>query len=273
MMDMFDHGHENNGLLPFPQGLPYASAARGCGASVHIADLGIGGAQIVQRGGFRLISRGPVWEAGSSAPEQRRALRRLARWPGLTLVTPEVEMQGPGLIPLITPMHHAVWDLAGDPRTRMKRNWRHHLTSAERGGICCTHGDRETLQHLVAQDRARGRARGYRGHGANFSLALPVDAVRLWEWRHGGQIAAAMAFVVEGGSASYHLAWAGPEARQKAVHNVMLWQAAMALRGEGVRWLDLGSVNDEDARGLAAFKLGTGAALRRLGHTILVLPG
>jgi hypothetical protein len=53
----------------------------------------------------------------------------------------------------------------------------------------------------------------------------------------------------------------------------MLYRAACALREEGVRWLDLGSVNTEDAPGLARFKLGTGAALRRLGHTLLVLPG
>ena len=44
------------------------------------------------------------------------------------------------------------------------------------------------------------------------------------------------------------------------------------LRAEGVRWLDLGSVDTEAAPGLARFKLGTGAALKRLGATCLVLP-
>ena len=50
------------------------------------------------------------------------------------------------------------------------------------------------------------------------------------------------------------------------------WQAAQALRAEGVRWLDLGSVDNEAAPGLARFKLGTGARLCRLGATCLVLP-
>ena len=52
----------------------------------------------------------------------------------------------------------------------------------------------------------------------------------------------------------------------------MLARAAEALRAEGVAWLDLGSVDTEAAPGLARFKLGTGAELRRLGATCLVLP-
>ena len=50
-----------------------------------------------------------------------------------------------------------------------------------------------------------------------------------------------------------------------------LARAAEALRAEGVAWLDLGSVDTEAAPGLARFKLGTGAELRRLGiGTLLV---
>jgi hypothetical protein len=52
----------------------------------------------------------------------------------------------------------------------------------------------------------------------------------------------------------------------------MLLQAVEALRAEGVLWLDLGQVDTEAAPGLARFKLGTGADLRRLGATCLVLP-
>jgi hypothetical protein len=52
----------------------------------------------------------------------------------------------------------------------------------------------------------------------------------------------------------------------------MLARAAEALAAEGLRWLDLGTVDTEAAPGLARFKLGTGARLRRLGATCLVLP-
>jgi hypothetical protein len=133
-------------------------------------------------------------------------------------------------------------------------------------------GQRGTLEALVAADLAQRRARGYRTLPVAFSRALPPAALRLWRWQDGSDTGAAMCFVRHGATASYHLAWAGPSARQRAVHQVMLWRAALALRDEGVRWLDLGSVDTEAAPGLARFKLGTGAALHRLGPTLLVLP-
>jgi lipid II:glycine glycyltransferase (peptidoglycan interpeptide bridge formation enzyme) len=83
---------------------------------------------------------------------------------------------------------------------------------------------------------------------------------------------AGMAFIRHGTSASYHLAWGSDLARAESVHHLMLTRAAEALFAEGVRWLDLGSLDSERAPGLARFKLGTGAGLRRLGATLLVLP-
>lgn len=83
---------------------------------------------------------------------------------------------------------------------------------------------------------------------------------------------AAMAVVVHGTSATYHLGWGAEAARSKGVHGLMLTHVAEGLAAEGVRWLDLGSVDSERAPGLARFKLGTGAKLRRLGSTCLVLP-
>ena len=64
-------------------------------------------------------------------------------------------------------------------------------------------------------------------------------ARRVWHWRQDGEIEAAMAFVRHGAAATYQTGWAGPLARRCGVHQVMLWQAALALRDEGVRWLDL----------------------------------
>jgi lipid II:glycine glycyltransferase (peptidoglycan interpeptide bridge formation enzyme) len=100
-----------------------------------------------------------------------------------------------------------------------------------------------------------------------------VHAVRVFDWRHAGALAAGMAFVVEGTTATYHLGWAGQAAKDAGMHPLMLMRAAQALREEGVRWLDLGSIDTENAPSLARFKLGTGAAVKRLGATMLVVPG
>ena len=256
---MFDCGH-TPGFLPLQQTAAYAAAVAACGAKVRWLE----GVLAVERARVRLISR--VSGLG------RAELRRLAHWPGITLATPEEAVVGFGLVPLVTPMHHAVWALGPDLRAGMARNWRGHLTQAERVGVRVRRGDGETLAALVAAETAQRAVMRYRALPQGFTQALPENALRLWQWRQAGALQAAMCFVVHGTSASYHLAWGSDAARAAGVHGLMLTRAAEALWAEGVRWLDLGSVDSERAPGLARFKLGTGASLRRLGPTMLVLP-
>jgi hypothetical protein len=259
-------------FLPFQQSEPYAVAAAANGARVRWCDLDGGRALVIERGRVRLVSRGPVW-GGPCRPEvQRRALRQLARWPGITIATPEVPLQGFGLMPLVTPMHHAVWALGPDLRAGLAGKWRNRLVAAERAGVRPKRGTQATLDRLILQEAAQRQSRGYRSLPPAFTRALPPDALRIWEWRQAGDMAAAMAFVRHGTSATYHLGWASDAGRDAGAHVVLLMAAAEALQAEGVRWLDLGSVDTDRASGLARFKLGTGAALRQLGATCLVLP-
>jgi hypothetical protein len=260
------------GFLPLQQSAVYAAAARACGARTREIDLDHGRALAVERGGVRMVFRGPVWTGQIAAEDRRAEVRRLARRVGVTVVTPEEPVAGFGLVPLVTPLHHAVWDLWGELRAGLDPRWRNHLAGAERRLLTIRPGGPATLEALLAADLVQRQARGYRTLPASFTRALDPAALRLWDWRHDGSMAAAMCFVRHGATATYHLSWAGPAARERSIHQVMLWQAALALRGEGVRWLDLGSVDTEAAPGLARFKLGTGARLHRLGATCLVLP-
>jgi Acetyltransferase (GNAT) domain len=257
---MFDF-IDSEGLEPFQQSAPYAAAAAACGARVRWLD---GAVLAVERGRVRLISR-----ASGLNPAD---LRRLARWPGLTVATPEDGVSGFGLVPLVTPLHHAVWQLGPDLQSGMAGKWRNRLVAAERAGIRVRRGGGGCMEALLLEEGRQRRVRGYRALAEGFSRALPVEALRLWEWRQAGEMQAAMCFVVHGASATYHLGWASEAAKAAGVHGVMLTRAAEALRAEGMRWLDLGSVDTEAALGLARFKLGTGAELRRLGATCLVLP-
>lgn len=257
---------------PFQQSEAYAAAAAASGARVRWCEVDGGRALAIERGRLRLISRGPVWETERTPEEQKRALRHLARWPGITIATPEVELRGLGLVPLVTPLHHAIWRLGPDLRAGLSGKWRNRLTSSEKSGIRVRDGGRAVLDRLLIEETRQRKDRGYRSLPPQFSAALPSDSLRLWDWRHGGDTGAAMAFVVDGSCATYHLGWASEPAREAGVHAVMLMRAAEALQAEGVRWLDLGSVDTDRAPGLARFKLGTGAALKRLGSTVLVLP-
>jgi hypothetical protein len=259
-------------FLPLQQSAVYAAAVASLGARVRWLDLGCGQALAVERGRRRMVLRGPVWALGTDDITRKQALRKVARWPGLTLVTPEEAIRGRGLIPLVTPMHHAVWALGPDLRAGMARNWRNHLSKAERAGLDVVPDTRRTLDQLIKAEARQRAQRSYQSFPERFTRALPDDCLRLWEWRQGGRLQAAMAFIRHGTSASYHLAWGSDFARAAGVHALMLTRAAEALATEGVRWLDLGTIDSEQAPGLAAFKLGTGAALRALGPTLLVLP-
>ncbi len=260
-------------LPAFPQTAAYAAAAQTAGARTFRADLGCGTALVLERPGLRLVTRGPVWQPGLPAATRRRALRRLARFPGALIVTPEDPIPGFGLVPLVTGMTVALWDLTGDLRAGMAGKWRNRVLAAERSTPLVVRAGPKALPPLVAAEAAQARARGYRGHPPAFSLALPPASLRLWEWRPAGQVAAAMAFVVEGQGAWWHLSCATDEARARGIPGLMLTRAAESLQAEGVTRLDLGTVDGTAAPGLLRFKLGTGARLHRLGATALVLPG
>lgn len=270
---MLDTGPLAPAFRAFAQSDAYAAAAQAMGARARRIDLDCGEALVLERAGRRLVTRGPVFAADTGPDERRRALRRLARFAGVTVATPEEPMQGFGLIPLVTGAFVAVWDLSGDLRAGMAGKWRNRLVAAEKAGLRVVRAGPKVVAPLLAAEAAQQAARRYRAHPAAFTQALPAASLRLFDWRHGGAMGAGMAFVVDGSSATYHLGWAGKAARAQGVHGLMLYQAALALRDEGVRWLDLGMVNSEEAPGLARFKLGTGATLRRLGATCLVLPG
>lgn len=274
----------------FQQSVAYAQAAAACGAVVHSLALRDGAdvlavASVVQRRWGRLISRGPVWVPGVDRRTRLAGMRRFARFPGATLMTPEAEeAAGFGLIPLVTSMHHAIWDLRPDPedlRRGLAGKWRNRLGVAERAGLvpspATSAGLHRLLSRLLVAEAAMRQRRGYRSLPPQFYRALPPEGWRIWGWHQGTTLRAGLAFYrhgpAAGGGASYLLGWGDQVAREAGVQGLMLWQAALALRAEGVGWLDLGSLDAEAAPGLARFKLGTGAALRKLGATSLVLPG
>ncbi|WP_103333499.1 GNAT family N-acetyltransferase [Pseudotabrizicola formosa] len=263
------------------QSAAYAAAMRACGARLERAELRVDGqvlarVQLLRRAGLAVCLRGPVWAEAAEAALQRRALRRLARIGAALIALPERDLGGLGMIPLMTPRHVALWDLRPGPddlRAGMAGKWRNALGAAERRGVRAGVAPLHSLAALISAEAAQRQARGYRALPGAFTQALPAGALRLWHWRQGGRAAAMMCFIRHGTWATYHLGHADPAARAAGAHRVLLWQAALALRAEGVTVLDLGDINTEAAMGLARFKLGSGAALHRLGPTCLVLPG
>lgn len=72
-----------------------------------------------------------------------------------------------------------------------------------------------------------------------------------------------------GKAATYYVGWMNPEGRAKHTHNLLLWQAVILLKQQGVEWLDLGGVDGLSMPGVSRFKLGLGGDLFTLAGTYL----
>jgi hypothetical protein len=276
----WDRGLIRAGSAPLQQSWNYGVAMAALGAKVRrgvvrlrCRDLAL--VQVLERRGIRLISRGPMWLEPVDAVQKRTILRALARHGGVTMATPGQAMSGCGMVPLITPRHHALWDLTpGIPALRagLSASWRGHLAQAERRSLPIRQAGSDALDRLIAAEAARRKLRCYRALPGAFVRVWPAAYRQVWEWRDGQQIGAGMVFLRHGEWATYQMAWTSNAGRSVFAHGPMLWQAAVALRADGVRMLDLGDVSLSNP-GLADFKTGTGATVVPLGATSWVLPG
>ena len=70
-------------------------------------------------------------------------------------------------------------------------------------------------------------------------------------------------------AATYYIAWSGEKARAVHANNLLLWQAILGLKAEGVEWLDLGGIDGLTMPGVARFKLGLGGEMYTLAGTFL----
>lgn len=264
---------DSAGHVGLRQSWGYGAAMQRYGAKVGRAVIGdCAVVQVVARRGIRLIQQGPVWLRPLEDGQKRRILRRLARAGAVTLATPDAPLAGLGLMPLITARTYAEWRLdAHDLRAGLHGKWRNRLLRAEADVRPTLLKDDKSLGFLIAQESVQRRARGYQNLLGE--MALNWDRRLVMGWRAAGMVQAGMVFLIHGSSASYHLGWASPMAKQAFAHGPMLWQAGLALRAQGVSCLDLGDVNTEAGAGLARFKLGTGAVARAHGATMLVFPG
>jgi len=266
------------GAAPLPQSWDYGVAMQMLGAKVRRAVLRVDGqvlavAQVVQRPGLRLISRGPVWLPQLDVARRRRALRGLARFAGVLVAMPEDPLSGFGFVQLRRQRCHALWSLEpeeADLLAGLHGKWRNRLRRAQAlaSGISASPAP---LVQIVAAEGWQRRERGYRALPASFTAAWPGEKLIL-HWSNANGLQAGMVFLRHGPWASYHVGWASDAGRAAFAHGPMLWQAALQLQGQGVRLLDLGDINTDVAPGLAHFKLGTGARPHRLAAAAWVLP-
>lgn len=281
------------------QSWAYGQALRALGVEVHRALvmqgeslLGLAQFQCRRLAGYiglASCSRGPVWAPETSAAQRQQALRLLKKgvptraWRA-TVFSPEQSLarldpqELQGLHRVMTGYSTVMLDLQQPEdalRAALDGKWRNRLVRAEglQGLQLHVRASLKDVQWLLERENLQRQARGFH--------ALPTDFVRAYIEAHADrsqafwvasavqarQTQAAMLFLRHGDVASYHIGWASEEGRRLNLHNLLLWQAMLALRKQGVQQLDLGGVNTRALPGISRFKLGTGGQLLTLAGT------
>ncbi|MEQ8817517.1 MAG: GNAT family N-acetyltransferase [Thalassobaculum sp.] len=230
-----------------------------------------------------ILDRGPLWLDGHGGPAHvaaffrafdaavpRRIGRRRRILPEVS-DTPEMRaaLDGTRLRRRSGSVgYQTVWvDLRPEPealRAGLKGKWRAELAKGEKSGLATDWSwSGATLPRLLKGYERDRTARGYPGPEprtvAELCRALlPERRVLAGTAALDGRPVAAVLLFGHGGSATYQIGWTTPDGRDARAGHLLLWQAMERLREAGYRDLDLGGVNDAEARGVKTFKSGLG---------------
>ena len=239
---------------------------------------------------FALVSYGPAWLKPMSVEEKTLALRTLRRalklrWPRLFALTLDDEFAPKGFHRIMTGDATLRIDLTRDEaelRKALDGKWRNRLVAAEKSDLRFTASGNRGGQYewLLEEERAQRRKRGYRGLAPGLTTLWQEEkarakgadkkaGVQVFRTDLGKARAAAMLFLTHGCAATYHIGWSSDEGRKLGAHNLILWNAMLALKAKGITSLDLGGVNTGSGAGIARFKLGTGGELLKRSGTFV----
>ena len=185
-------------------------------------------------------------------------------------------LRGVGARQMVTGYSSVRVDLSGDAaalRARLKGTWRNQLKRAEDSGVEVTVAHGGALAGLLERYDALQKRAGFVAHKRDFYLAFAATAevrdVLVLSAVKDGAVIAAVLVLGHGAAATYTAGWTNATGRSHHSHNLLLWQAALALQQDGRRWLDLGGVETSRAPGIAHFKLGMGGDVYTLAGTYL----
>lgn len=237
------------------------------------------------------VIRGPLF-LEEVEPEERAAVMTLIKRRytlakrSLLFWTPELRdnplsqavMRTAGLRRTVTG-YSSIWlDLTGSEdtlRAGLHQKWRNQLRTAEKSGlkIAATHGG-AALEWLLPRHDAHRRKNRFKAPVGDFVRAIAICnrdrlATTVLTASQGSEPVAAILIFRHGRAATYYIAWSGEKARAVHANNLLLWQAVLGLKAEGVEWLDLGGIDGLTMPGVARFKLGLGGEMYTLAGTFL----
>lgn len=226
------------------------------------------------------LDRGPLWFEPVSEEETESfftAFNSLfpRRWGRRRRVMPEIpradenrQMMERCGFAWKTEGYKSLWlDLRRDEealREGLSSSWRNKIGKAERAEVRVKNDELGTqLEWLFGVYHADRMERRYRGPAVPLLRWLCKYAgeddsfLHLIATLRGDPVASVLIFT-HGTSATYQIGWTSEKGKKNAAHNLLLWQAMIALKSRGVQWFDLGGINDDAAEGLTKFKRATG---------------
>ena len=281
------------------QSWAYGEAMKTLGIQAHRAAVMEGKkvvalAQFIGRRYLHYVSlasctRGPVWSPALDAAAQNQIYKEFkktipTRMFRVTLFSPDLPLDQvepasvKGLHRVMTGYSTVMLDLTQSEaqlREGLDRKWRNRVFRPLRSAPLQVQfkPDMRDCRHLLERELEQRASRNFHGLPTDFVPAFidgherPELGYFVATTRHEGRVIASMLFLLHGDGATYHIGWSDEEGRKLSAHNVMLWQAMLHLKKQGVRRLDLGGINTHDLPGISRFKLATGGQVLTLAGT------
>lgn len=260
--------------MPLQQHPNFGKALEMLGTSVQrVSICGAASTQIIKRFGIAFAPRGPLWNE-ENAQALRRSPLRVINAEAASNIYHEA-----GFRQIMTPAYVAELNLRDtDWLTKATGKWRNAWRKSQKPNLKLQHASFDRARHewLLKEDYIQQRQKKFRAlpHSIIHAYAATNSGkVIVFTARHKRDPIAAMLFLQHGPVATYHLGWTNAVGRKNNAHHALLIQAANFFNDRSVTRLDLGTVDTENAPGLARFKIGSGAQVRALGGTWVRVPG
>ena len=225
------------------------------------------------------LNRGPIWLRDMSLADKLvviTALRKRWRWFSLGGLSLAPELPEASTVPGFRRRQGDCWcsawiDLslgAEVLRKRLDGKWRNMLNASEKASLL-VEASPDYLPWLLARYRELLTEKGFGATPPALVEALATQSYRpddllVLKASSGHDPVAGILLARHGDAATYLIGWNGDAGRKLKANNRLLWEAVVELPKRGVRWLDLGGIDDRLTPGIAAFKRGMNGEEYRL---------
>ncbi len=232
-----------------------------------------------------ILDRGPIWFDGRGGAEDVRSFleefsRQFPKRFGRRIrYIPEINdtplahslLQEYGFKREGEQPYKSYWlDLTADLdalRSNFKKRWRGQLKKSEQVDLEIKWSDEgEHFGWLMYEYGSDKALRGYDGVSVETMIALAREFSRGKNMLIGtalldGLPIASILFLNHGRASTYQVGYSSDIGREKRAHYALLWSALSVLKERNIEALDLGGVNDNEAKGVKMFKEGMGGEL------------